>query len=312
MQPTNWDSLRKGLTAGDLLYQQLRQMEAAHIAANERELEMTKHISLLQLDPAALLTLRQTGACEFHVPEVLYALDFPGQYFRRLKSVRVSIPCVAGPYGNVSATLSLTASWTRRTATLSDASQPESNEAMSPQIAIAISSGREDGGVFELDFNDPRYLPFEGGGAISSWRLTLPTTVRPFDYSSISDVVMHVSYTARDAGESFSAEVSAGLVDAMNELKALVPGDGAMSRLFSLRQEFPTAWNQLVSAGDTEIRTCTLELSKRHFPAFLGHAWMPSPTGTGLEPQPIALDVKKLSAYLSPRVRCRSMRLASS
>ena len=179
IKPDNWDSLKKGLLAGDLLQLQLRQMEAAHMAANTRELEITKHVSLFQLDPAALLELRATGSCEFHLPEVLFAMDFAGHYYRRIKAVRITIPCIVGPYANVSATLSLIGSWTRRSTDLSDAEQPVQDLVAAPQTAIATSSANRDGGAFELNFNDPRYLPFEGAGAISSWQLELPSAHPP-------------------------------------------------------------------------------------------------------------------------------------
>jgi hypothetical protein len=39
--------------------------------------------------------------------------------------------------------------------------------------SIATSSGQADSGLFELNFRDERYLPFEGAGAISRWRLEL-------------------------------------------------------------------------------------------------------------------------------------------
>lgn len=57
-----------------------------------------------QLDPLALMELRNTGECEFDVSEVLFDLDFPDHYFRRIKSVSVSVPCVVGPYSSVSGT----------------------------------------------------------------------------------------------------------------------------------------------------------------------------------------------------------------
>ena len=248
VRPTNWDSLEKGLTAGELLHQQLRQMEVAYLNANRRELEITKHVSLFQLDPAALLALRQTGSCEFHVPEVLFAMDFASHYYRRLKAVRVTVPCVVGPYSSVSATLTLTSSWTRRNTDVSDASQPAFDAVAVPQSAIATSSGSQDGGMFELAFNDPRYLPFEGAGAVSSWRLDLPRTLHPFDYATIADVVLHLSYTARDGGDAFGAQVGEGVLSALNDLKSLLAERATLCRLFSVRQEFPGAWNQIVNA----------------------------------------------------------------
>ncbi len=297
----NWDSLKKGLTAGDLLHQQLRQMESAYLSANMRELEITKQVSLFQLDPAALLSLRTTGNCDFHVPEVWYDLNFAGHYFRRIKAIRITIPCIVGPYANVSATLSLTDSWTRRNTDFSDADQPENDSAAVSQSAIATSSANQDGGIFELDFNDPRYLPFEGAGAISSWRLELPATIRPFDYATISDAVIHISYTARDGGPELKSAVNADITSAINQLNAPAEG-GSMSRLISLRHDFPATWAQLFSGESDAPQGCSLQLSKQDFPSFLDFAWLPDTDGTGeaLEPAAISLNVQSLLAFLSP------------
>ncbi len=299
IQPNNWDSLKKGLGAGDLLYLQLRQMEAAHIAANQRELEMTRHVSLFQLDPGALLALRQTGACEFHVPEALFDMDFAGHYYRRIKACRITIPCVVGPYTNVSARLRLVGSWTRRTTDLSDTAQPVQDVVGAVQTAIATSSGNQESGVFELNFNDPRYLPFEGAGAVSTWSLQLPSAIRSFNYATIADVVMHLSYTARDGGADMQAAVNANLLAALNDLTPLTTGGASLSRLFSLRHDFPNAWQQLMSAPVGQVQTCTLQLSKAHFPAFLDYEWQSASDGA-LEPRPVTLNVTQLTGYLSP------------
>jgi Tc toxin complex TcA C-terminal TcB-binding domain len=50
--------------------------------------------------------------------------------------------------------------------------------------------------MFELNFRDERYLPFEGCGAISSWGLELPE-LKQFDYNTISDAVVHLKYTSQ-------------------------------------------------------------------------------------------------------------------
>jgi len=101
------DSLRQGLLAGEKLIYDLKRMDAAYLERNKRELEIQKPISLAQLNGDALQDLRETGVCEFELPEVLFDLDFPGQYFRRIRAVRLTIPCVTGPYTSVSAKLSL-------------------------------------------------------------------------------------------------------------------------------------------------------------------------------------------------------------
>ena len=300
----NWESLKKGLLAGDLLCQQLRQMEVAHIAANKRELEITKHVSLFQLDPTALLTLRETGSCEIHIPEVLFDMDFAGHYFRRIKSARISIPCVVGPYTNVSATLTLTESWTRRSPDLADPVQPERDATVVPQAAIATSSANEDGGSFELSFSDPRYLPFEGAGAISTWELELPSAIRSFDYDTITDVIIHLSYSARDGGAelqadgvtSFKQAVTDGLTFSLNDLKALLEQseEALLSRLFSLRQEFATEWNRLLFPGEGQAQSVTINLNKRHFPKYLDQIWRDSSV------EPITLSVDSAIVYLNP------------
>jgi Tc toxin complex TcA C-terminal TcB-binding domain len=46
-----------------------------------------------------------TGSCVVNIPEELFDLDGPGHYFRRIKSVSVTIPCVTGPYAGVTCTL---------------------------------------------------------------------------------------------------------------------------------------------------------------------------------------------------------------
>ena len=39
-------------------------------------------------------------------------------------------------------------------------------------------------------------MPFEGAGAISDWTLSLPKTLRGFRLRTISDVILHLDYTA--------------------------------------------------------------------------------------------------------------------
>ena len=82
-------------------------MEKAYIEANTREFELSKHVSLILLDPRALIDLKNTGSCEITLPEELFDLDYPGHYFRRIKSVGITIPCIVGPYTIVNATLRL-------------------------------------------------------------------------------------------------------------------------------------------------------------------------------------------------------------
>ena len=85
-------------------------MEMDYHTNNKRELEMTRHISLRQLDPFALLALKMMGSCTIVVPEWLFDRDCPGHYMRRVKSVALSVPAVVGPYTGLNCTLTLQSS----------------------------------------------------------------------------------------------------------------------------------------------------------------------------------------------------------
>ena len=166
-----WDSVRKGLMAGEQLYLGLKRLEQAYLEGNRREYEITKQVSLLQIDPLALIRLRQTGRCEFSLPESLFDLDYPGHYFRRIKSVSLSVPCVVGPYTGLNATLTLLSNRIR-TSSLATAYPEKSDEDdarflrdFAASGSIAASQALNDSGMFELNFRDERYLPFEGAGA---------------------------------------------------------------------------------------------------------------------------------------------------
>ena len=268
-----WDSLRKGLMSGERLHLSLKQLERAYLDQNRRELEITKHISLLQLDPLAIIKLRRTGQCEFELPEALFDIDFPGHYFRRIKSVSLSVPCVVGPYTGVSGTLTLLNNRIRvkTAASPSYAENPDEDDSrfirdFVPSQSIATSTAVNDSGMFELNFRDERYLPFEGGGAVSRWRFELPDQFRQFDYETISDLIVHLRYTARDAGAQLRQRASSELLGAVNEL---TQGNGqpGMARVFSLKHEFPTEWHRLVNiAADNGNHQQSFELAKERFP----------------------------------------------
>jgi hypothetical protein len=261
-----WDAGRKGLLAGEALSLDLKRLELTYLEQNRREYELTKHVSLARLDPLALLKLKATGACELTVPEWLFDLDSPGQYFRRIKTMAASIPCVTGPYTSVHGKLSLLRSSVR----ISSASQQPYARAEDGEDSrfrdfagaiesIVTSTGQNDSGLFELNLRDERRLPFDGAGAISTWRIELPNDIPQFDFESISDVVLHIRYTAREAGNLRA--------DAVQHIRDDVLQDpDTLAQLFSLNYDFPDAWNPFVSAVDDAHRTMTLRVTTDYFP----------------------------------------------
>ncbi|MEU5296204.1 neuraminidase-like domain-containing protein [Streptomyces umbrinus] len=240
-----WDSLRKGLLAGERLGHDLRRLDAAYLELHKREYELTKHISLADLDPVALLQLKTNGECFIDIPEAIFDLDHPGQYFRRLKAVSLSVPCVVGPYGTVGCTLTLTANSLRKDASLLGGKYPRDpagdirfRDGVTAVQSIATSSAVNDAGVFDLRFDDQRYLPFEGAGAISSWHLRLNSEIAQFDTDSISDVVIHLQYTAREGGGLLRTEALKDIDKTLSSV-ALADGRNGLYRVLDLKREFP-------------------------------------------------------------------------
>jgi hypothetical protein len=243
-----WDGGRKGLLSGEALYLDVKRMEMAYHDNYRRELELTRHVSLRQLDPLALLKLKTTGSCDVTIPEWLYDRDHPGHYMRRIKNVGVSVPAVVGPYASVNCTLSLKESRIRTSPDLREGyawQGPDDDRfAVLPggMQSIVTSSANNDSGLFETNLRDERLLPFEGEGAVSSWKLELPDPEKypSFDYATISDVILHVRYTARQG-------VQPGAVNAA--LQGLFDPDSPprLALLFSLPHDFPTEWAAFVN-----------------------------------------------------------------
>lgn len=260
VQYGHWDSLRKGLLSGEKLSLNLRRMEVAHLEQNRRELENTRDVSLRQLDGEALMRLRAKGECEFEIPEALFDMDFPGHFFRRIKSVSVTVPCVVGPYTGVKGTLTLLSSNIRNKPLIDSVTESDPNVRSSYlQIqSITTSTGQNDSGLFEFNFRDDRYLPFEGAGAISRWRFKLPSDYRAFNYDTISDLIVHVRYTARDGGEPLA-------LDAIQELDVRLGNDAEsdLFQLISLRRDFSMEWNVFEQQPAGGL---TVMLTDQHFP----------------------------------------------
>jgi hypothetical protein len=242
-----WDQSKDGLLSAQNLYLDLKRMENAYMECRSHEYEISKSISLRQIQPRALLELRESGSTTFEIPEILFDLDFPGHYLRRIKSVSLSLPCIIGPYTSIACTLSLTKHvWRVQTAANDgrDYLQKGDSDARFrfdcvPIDSVAISDGHADTGQFEISFNGERYGPFEGAGVISSWKLELPTAVRQFDYNTISDVILQIKYTSCSDGKL--------KVAATDAVKRLVTGIETRSlyTLLDLKNDFGNEWRAM-------------------------------------------------------------------
>ena len=263
-----WDNMKKGLQSADKLIHDIKRMETSYLDKNKREYELTKHVSLAMLDPLALVKLRATGVCDFDIPEALYDMDHAGQYFRRIKSVSISMPCITGPYTSVGAKLSLIKNKYRKsTDTPSGYTEINNDTRFNHNIgsiqSIATSSAQNDSGVFELNFRDERYLPFEGAGAISSWRLELPIELKQFDYNTISDVILHIKYTAREGGSELKIKAEDTLKNTLKDISQELSETG-LHMSINMEHDISTAWHLLKTNG-----TVNVTIDKSRLPYFV-------------------------------------------
>jgi Tc toxin complex TcA C-terminal TcB-binding domain/Neuraminidase-like domain/Salmonella virulence plasmid 28.1kDa A protein len=273
-----WVQDQAGLQAGEKLLLDLQNLERRYLETNYRTLEIEQSFSLMQVDPSALVVLRETGNCTFTIPEALFDLAYPGQYRRRIKGVRLTMPCIVGPHTTVGARLQLKSC---------DIRDNPTSQLRTPSLrhttVIAMSTAQNDSGTFEFTFRDERYMPFEGLGAVNSqWDISLPGTFKTFDYRTISDVVLRISYTAEEDTMLRSTVENVQ----KSSLKGYLKNTG-VTRIYSLRHEFPDVWSQLIrKPSNTAV---TLEITDRHLPYFLTSFLSGQPAPQVLTPQPMTI-----------------------
>ncbi|MFD1538721.1 hypothetical protein [Nonomuraea guangzhouensis] len=120
------------------------------------------------------------------------------------------------------------------------------------QIALSgLEVGRDNRGLFELRYDDDRYLPFEGTGAVSTWRLE--TTDLPAD--DLADVTIVIKYVAEQGGAVFA-----------NAVKGMRMPYQA-SRYIDVAAEFPGAWAAFLTGEEGEL---TLPITAEKLPRITG------------------------------------------
>ena len=81
--------------------------------------------------------------------------------------------------------------------------------------------------MFEINLRDERFRPFEVARAISTWNRSLP----PFDYTTISDVTLHIRYIHGAGGERSARPAATKELVAMFD----TAGQSSQALLFCLR-----------------------------------------------------------------------------
>lgn len=167
-----WNSLHRGLLAGELLGTDIRKLELKYMDNNARRYEITQNFEF-DIDVIEAGDPDKRGFFE-------KTLDFDSTGYqdlgnKRVKGVRVTIPCIVGPYENVAAKLTVS----------------QSGVVVNSMIT---SSGNNDGGMLTFNFDDERYLPFEGVDLdkVPEWTLKLLGPVN----ETAEKAILAVSYTA--------------------------------------------------------------------------------------------------------------------
>lgn len=157
-------------------------------------------------------------------------IDTPGHFLRLMHRVRLSIVALIPPNQGIRATLSNSG--------LSEVVVAQNGGFKAVKLQrgfeqIMFSSPYASTGQFELNVQPEMLTPFEGGGVATRWILDLPLPANRFDYSSLSDIIVTVEYTA--------------LYDSYLREKIIkdLPREMGGERVFSIKNEFPDAWYDL-------------------------------------------------------------------
>jgi hypothetical protein len=248
-----WDSLRRGLLAGEELANDLRRLESSYLDQNVRRKEITRTISLRAEFPECLLALLVRGECNLELDELLFDRDYPGHYQRRITRASITVERPgAAPHDNVVCVATLLHNTVRLVSTIGDGYErgtgPEADTRFADGFAavqgIVTGNAIDDPGLFVRDIAenlaDPRYLPFENAGVIGEWRIELPASRNALDLSTVTDVKLHLHYTALD-----------GSAVLRNAAEAAVKADtpDAVEVAFDARGQFPEAWARFMAGG---------------------------------------------------------------
>jgi hypothetical protein len=221
---------RRGLTGSARLLQDIYQLDQFAFETDERKNQLTKNISLMSLAPAEFQQFKETGVINFATPMELFDWDFPGDYLRLIKRIRVSVIALIPTIDSIKA--ALTATGSSRVTIGGDIFQTVNVNRGTE--AVLLSSPRDATGLFEMQPQiSDKLNPFEGMGVDTQWQFTLPKAANRFDFNSIADVIVTIEYTSL-SNFTYRQQVIQQL---NNKISA--------ERPFSFRHQFADQWYDL-------------------------------------------------------------------
>ena len=243
-----------GLTGAEQLTQDITELDQYYFSTDQRRLQLTKTISLAQLYPVDFQQLRETGVMNFSTPLTLFDQDFPGHYVRLIQQVSTSVIALIPPVQGIKATLSCTG-----------ASQvvigPDVFQTVvvrtDPQ-SVAITTPVNATGVLSADPQSELLLPFQELGVAAQWEFSMPLAANQFDFSTLADVQITISYTAL-ADPGYRAQVIRSL-----------DGQVSQERPYSFVNDLPDQWYDLNNPFQTATpMTVQFTVAAADFPANL-------------------------------------------
>ena len=193
--------------------------------------------------------------------EAFFDYDFPGHYARQIKTIAAEFDVPQGK--TVYATLTQLSHQTVLQPDpkavkylLAPKDEPpttlRSNWRSSQQVVLSHHDQYEkNNGMFELNYNSDRYLPFEGTGAVSRWKLELNGKKGVLDLRDLTDITIQIKYTARQGGTVF-AEAVKGMLKPYSVL-----------RFFDFIYDFPQQWKDFLDGDSTVL---VLTFTRDQFP----------------------------------------------
>jgi hypothetical protein len=223
---------RRGLTGSARLLEDISKLDEYAFATDQRKLQLSKNISLAQFDPYAFARFCQTGVLQFATSLDQFDRDFPGQYLRLIKRVRVSVVALIPPTEGVKATLATTGISRVVISQQGGTQFSELGINHAPEI-VALTSPLNASGVFDMVEQPEMLLPFEGSGVAAQWTFELPRAANAIDFANIADVLITIDYTALYS-PPYRQQV----------IQSLDPSIRA-DRAYSLRYDFADVWYDL-------------------------------------------------------------------
>ncbi|WP_345830457.1 neuraminidase-like domain-containing protein [Erwinia sp. HDF1-3R] len=213
IKPGAWQGSWGGMMAGETLQLNLARMEHSYLKHDQRRREVTRTVCLSEFyaslkgsafalaekvtelvtaakgnagtDENGIKVTSQQLQATIKLSDLAIEKDYPDSLgsLRRINQISVTLPALIGPYQDVRAVLNYSGSL----------AMPQGCK------TLAVSHGMNDSGQFQLDFNDGRWLPFEGIPVSDAGTLTLSfpdaNSRQKALLLSLSDIILHIRYT---------------------------------------------------------------------------------------------------------------------